>query len=260
MALLRDRARWSPGPHRRRSIHEKDALMPGAQCLVRAAPFGRRAAPSDMAGINRARHRWRSHQAGRSAATPSLSAASRRRPSRVHSRPAELRRTAARRWTSTRLKPLPCRACNSTNESTSVWVATGAPGRSDNNPRTVLRSRREPSANSPMIMGWIQTCASFRSVDRAVSERGRCDPDRGVDQDHVERRRGGDVASGSLPPSAASRRELSWVIRASRPRRTKVAFSVRPVSSDARRTSSSSKFNVVRMHNSMHQMMTFRVP
>jgi hypothetical protein len=112
-----------------------------------------------------------SSQVDRSAATPSWSAAARRRRSRVHSRSRELSRNAAKRWASTELKPTPCRACSSTNASTSAWVAVGVLGRSDSKRRIVVRSRRDPSASSPMIIGWVDTCASFRRADSAASER-----------------------------------------------------------------------------------------
>jgi hypothetical protein len=74
------------------------------------------------------------------------------------------------------------------------------------------------------------------------------DPDRGVDQDQrAPRCRGAAVAWGSVPPSWASRRELSRAISASRPSLTSIDFSDRPVSSAAFWISSSSRLSVVRI-------------
>lgn len=57
------------------------------------------------------------------------------------------------------------------------------------------------------------------------------DPNRGVNQDHLEpgRRRGGAPRPGSLPPRRANRRALSRSIRALSASRTRLDFSFTPV-------------------------------
>src|ERR1700761_8995502 len=73
------------------------------------------------------------------------------------------------------------------------------------------------------------------------------DPDRGVDQDHLEssRRRGAADAWLSEPPRAASRLALSTRIKVSSPSRKSADRSVTPVNSVARAKSSSSMVTVV---------------
>ncbi len=82
------------------------------------------------------------------------------------------------------------------------------------------------------------------------------DPDRGVHQNGHDagRRRRGVSTSGSVPPSRPSRRALSSAISASRPWRTRTAFSWIPVSRLAFSRSESSMVMVVLIQRRMPQL------
>lgn len=85
------------------------------------------------------------------------------------------------------------------------------------------------------------------------------DPDRSIDQNHqdlVLRRRTGRNC-GSEPPSLANLRALSAAINASRPKRTREVFSRTPVRLEALSSRSSSMFNVVLIHISMHYLYAY---
>jgi hypothetical protein len=79
-------------------------------------------------------------------------------------------------------------------------------------------------------------------------------PDRSIDENHQDRvwRRRTRRSFGSEPPSFASRRALSTDIKASSPNRTNEVFSWTPVRLAALSRRTSSMFNVVLMHISMH--------
>src|SRR5437016_5171925 len=73
------------------------------------------------------------------------------------------------------------------------------------------------------------------------------DPDRCIDQDHLNRRRGGALRLGWVPPIRASRRALSRWIKAFSASLISADFSRTPVNSCALAITSSSSATVVRI-------------
>ena len=105
--------------------------------------------------------------------------------------------------------------------------------------------------------------------ERLVARPQMVDPDRRIGQDHaaLDRRRGGGVRPGWLPPRRAKRRALSRSMSALSASRTRLDFSFKPVSAAALATSSSSKARVVRIcrpppseARNYHQMMPHSMP
>src|SRR3981081_1395306 len=85
-------------------------------------------------------------------------------------------------------------------------------------------------------------------LQRLVLAPQMIDPNRGIRQDHLpKRRRGGAFSRGEVPPSRARRRALSRSIKALSASLTRADFSSMFVSSWAMASISSSRVTVVRM-------------
>ena len=115
---------------------------------------------------------------------------------------------------------------------------------------------KRPAGQFPHNEGMAEYLIAFQQRPQALGAPPKMFyPHRGVHQNHAEppeRRLGTVRRRRSVPPSAASRRALSREINASRPSRTSLVFCVTPVSSAARRRTTSSIFRVVRICISMH--------